>query len=548
MSEIVFVSDFFLNECLGGAEKCNDALIGYLSEHHSIEKVKSANITTEFLSKRKDKFFIVANFFLLPPEARKYLSNNIEYIIYEHDHKYLSTNNPLLYKNFLAPENHIINKEFYKSAKNVICQSKLHASVIHRNLMLDNIINAGANFWSREDLNFLESCIDTKKVVEYACMDTPNRNKGTHKALDFCNKNNFKLTPIPPMSYTNFIKRLASVQKFIFFPQWIESYSRVAIEARILGCKLLTNKLLGVASEEYFKLTGRDLLQKIKENNLTLLTKINRLIEGRKVVSNFSPQEIPKITISCSVYDGDKYIAHFLEDIVKQTIFDKCELIIVNANSPGEEEKIILEYCEKYDNIKYHRLDYRATTTEVVNMVIDELSTGEFITIGNIDDRRKHTCLETQAKHLLYNKNIDLVYGDCLQTKGINETFDYNTSDGTLYEHSKNQFSRENMIKCLPGPMPMWRSQIHQEIGLFSHNYNYANDWDMWLRMVDAGRKFMKIDETLGLYLFNDEGRSTSKKHFKKKIKEESKLFFSYKHIFGEKNFNLFKEYFSQGA
>jgi len=96
--------------------------------------------------------------------------------------------------------------------------------------------------------------------------------------------------------------------------------------------------------------------------------------------------------------------------------------------------------------------------------------------------------------------------------------------------------------------MPMWRKSIHKEVGLFSDEYNYANDWDMWLRMVDSGKSFMKINETLGLYLFNEDGRSTSKKHFKKKIKEESRLFFSYKHIFGEKNFNLFKDYFSQGV
>ena len=548
MSKIVFVSDFFLEECLGGAEKCNDALINYLAENHSIEKKKSIEITTQFLSKRKDHFFIVANFFFLSAEAKQYLSNNIKYIIYEHDHKYLLTNNPLLYKNFIAPENYVTNKQFYKGAKNVICQSKLHASIVHRNLLLDNIINAGANFWSREDLNFLESCMNTKKDIEYACMDTPNKNKGTHKAIAYCGKNNLALTPIPFMSYTNFIKKLAAVDKFIFLPQWVESYSRVAVEARILGCKLLTNKLLGVASEEYFNLTGRDLLQKIEENNSVLLKKINMLIKGQKVKSNFTFEKIPKITISCSVYDGDKYIAHFLDDITKQTIFDKCELIIVNANSPGDEEKVILEYCEKYDNIKYHKLDYRATTTEVINMVIDKLSTGEFITVGNIDDRRKYNCLEIQAKHLLYNKDIDLVYGDCLQTKGVNETFNRNTSDGALYEHSEYEFSRENMIKCLPGPMPMWRKSIHKEVGLFSDEYNYANDWDMWLRMVDSGKSFMKINETLGLYLFNEDGRSTSKKHFKKKIKEESRLFFSYKHIFGEKNFNLFKDYFSQGV
>ena len=50
------------------------------------------------------------------------------------------------------------------------------------------------------------------------------------------------------------------------------------------------------------------------------------------------------------MYDGDEFIEPFLEDITSQTIFDNCELILINANSPGNEEKIINKpkyiYCK----------------------------------------------------------------------------------------------------------------------------------------------------------------------------------------------------------
>jgi hypothetical protein len=548
MNKIIFISDYFIDEILGGAEKCNDALIQYLSKDFSVKKIKSRFVNAPFILENKDSFFIVANFFELSEDIKKQLQQNCNYIIYEHDHKYISTNNPIFFKNFLAPEKYIINKEFFSNANNVICQSKLHAETLYKNLVINNIINAGGNFWSQEDLIILQKNINSKKQIEYASMQTDNKNKGMNKAILFAKSKKFDLSLIPLTRYENFIETLAKVENFVFFPQWMESYSRVAIEARILNCKMITNRLLGAASEDYFKLTGQDLLDKIKQNNFALIDKIKSIINGEPVHSGFEPKSIPKITISCSVYDGDKYISHFLEDIVRQTIFDKCELIVVNANSPGNEEEIILEYCNKYPNIQYHKLDYRATTTEVINMVISDLATGDFITVGNIDDRRRYDCLEIQAKYLMFNEDIDLIYGDCLQTKKINETFINNSSNGSMYEHSKNKFSKENMIKCLPGPMPMWRKNIHDEIGLFSHEYNYANDWDMWLRMVDSGKKFMKIEESLGLYLFNEEGRSTSVDNFKYKIKEESKLFFQYKHIFGENNFNLYKTYFSQGV
>ena len=67
------------------------------------------------------------------------------------------------------------------------------------------------------------------------------------------------------------------------------------------------------------------------------------------LTSGESKNLIPKISIITSVYNGDEFIESFLEDITEQTIFkDKCELIMVNANSPGNEGEIINKYIEKY--------------------------------------------------------------------------------------------------------------------------------------------------------------------------------------------------------
>lgn len=550
MNKIVFVADVFLNECLGGAERCNEALITKLrSRNFMIEKVKSQDLTPDLIQNEKDSLYIVANFMLLSDSAKESLIHDARYIIYEHDHKYAANNNPAVFKNFMLPSRHIINKEFYRAAQNVICQSNLHAQVLYKNLLLDNIINAGGNFWSDQDIETLEQNLEKNKKYQYSAYATSNKNKGFIHAIKYCENQNVNLNKIRDCSYEQFIEKLAQTENFVFFPQWLESYSRLAVEAKIVGCKIITNRLLGVSSEEYFKLSGNDLLEKIKHNNNILLDKIQKVISGNKVIDhNFEKKEIPKITVSCSLYKGEKYIRHFLEDMVNQTIFDKCELIIVNANSPENEEEIIFEYMKKYDNIKYHKLDYVATTTEVINSVISEHATGEYITTGNVDDRRKKDCLEVQAKTLMFNDNVGLVYADCYETKTDNQTFEEVGDSCQRYEHSLLEFSRENMIKCLPGPMPMWKTSLHDKVGLFSDKYQYANDWDMWLRMVRTGAEFKKIPEVLGLYLFNDKGRSTDKDNFKDKIKEENEIFLNNRDIIGERNYIMYKDYFAQGS
>ena len=54
-------------------------------------------------------------------------------------------------------------------------------------------------------------------------------------------------------------------------------------------------------------------------------------------MNNMKPTEL-KVLLD----DADEFIEPYLEDITRQTIFkDKCELILINANSPGNEEPII---------------------------------------------------------------------------------------------------------------------------------------------------------------------------------------------------------------
>ena len=135
-----------------------------------------------------------------------------------------------------------------------------------------------------------------------------------------------------------------------------------------------------------------------------------------------------------------------------------------------------------------------------------------------------------------------MTYGDVLITNKDNETFDNNSSNGQMFEHSKLSFSRENMIKCLPGPMPLWSIDIHEQCGFFDDkDCNYADDWEMWLRAVSVGHRFKRVDETVGLVLSG--GRS--QQGHEEQRKEEAKIFYQYSHVFGQ-NFHKFKSYFSQ--
>ena len=252
-------------------------------------------------------------------------------------------------------------------------------------------------------------------------------------------------------------------------------------------------------------------------------------VYGEKV-KQVATSELPKISLITSVYDGDEYIRPFLEDITRQTIFqEKCELILINANSPGNEDEVINEYLEKYpDNIVYHKLEEDPGIYGVWNMGV-EMATGEFLTNANLDDRKAPHALEAHARALYADPSVDLVYGDMLITDKGNETWENNTSNGRAYNMP--EFSVESLkMVNMPHAAPMWRKSVHEKHGLFNEKYRSAGDWEMWLRAAHGGSVFKKLQVApVGLYYFNPGGISTNPDNFSWKRKEEEEIYETYK-------------------
>ena len=276
--------------------------------------------------------------------------------------------------------------------------------------------------------------------------------------------------------------------------------------------------------------------KKLKEHVATefeqskMFEKMTDAILGPKR-KKLSAEELPKISIITSVYDGDEHIEGFMEDITNQTIFEtNCELILVDANSPGNEKKVIDKYIKKFpENIKYFKLDEDPGIYGTWNFAIEK-STGDFLTNANLDDRKSPESLEIHATELVQDPAVDLVYSDSFVTQTPNETYDNNTSNGKRYNFE--QFSVEGMLRANhPHNNPMWRKTIHDKNGMFDDKFKSAGDWEMWLRSATNGSVFKKVPEVLGLYYFNPKGISTNIENQQWKQQEEMEIFSKYKSI-----------------
>jgi hypothetical protein len=79
--------------------------------------------------------------------------------------------------------------------------------------------------------------------------------------------------------YVKFLLSLSLCETFIFFPQVLETFSRVCAEAKMLDCEVITTpKLVGFFSEDFSSLSGAPLIDKISDNVGTALIKFEEVI------------------------------------------------------------------------------------------------------------------------------------------------------------------------------------------------------------------------------------------------------------------------------
>lgn len=256
----VFVADFFASQILGGGELNNDELIKILKNlGHEVVSINSHLVDLEFIERNKNNNFIIANFTNLQPECIHSLYDK-KYVIYEHDHKYLKTRDPSQFENYLAPQEQIINYEFYLKAAKVFCQSIFHKEIVEKNLNIDNIVSLGGNLWSKASLELMREISKSDKKSSYAIMMSPIEHKNTKDAISYCQHKDIEYRLIKSDSYERFLNMIGEHKALVFFPKTPETLSRIVVESRMMGLGVVTNKRVGAIYEDWYSLKGEELI------------------------------------------------------------------------------------------------------------------------------------------------------------------------------------------------------------------------------------------------------------------------------------------------
>ena len=335
MKNVVFLADFYTDTIRGGAEIVNDILISGLEKRGcDVVKLKTYETSLDELNKYKDHIFIVGNFVLLDKKLLQHLQT-FNYIIFEHDHKYLKTRDPSPFKDYRAPVDQIINQSFYRNAMKVLCQSAVHAKVVSQNLGIE-AVNLGCSMWSEEEIEILRKHHGKDKKEVCAIVQSNNKVKGTEQAVSFCEMKGISYESIGSLNYEEFISQLASYESIAFFSQVLESFCRLILEARMLDCKIYTNGNNGCTTEPWFKkMKGLELIDFVENAREQIIDTITEFLSQ---VGTPSPQKSDNadITVILNSYRRPYNLKMQVEALRNQTIKPKQIWLWVNSHDDNE--------------------------------------------------------------------------------------------------------------------------------------------------------------------------------------------------------------------
>ena len=211
-----------------------------------------------------------------------------------------------------------------------------------------------------------------------------------------------------------------------------------------------------------------------------------------------------KISILTSYYKNIKCLSYFLNNLNKQTIFDKIEIIIDHNKPTKQEIKLIKKFQQQYPNKLVHLISKKVVPYGVsINRCI-KASRGSYLAIWNIDDARTPNSLELQY-NAIKNKKVSFVYGNF---KKVKELGSISGEEVDVGRYDKNEL----LISMIIGPFFMFRKNICNKIGYYDEQLISGSDFDFAIKMalVSKGKKILN---NLGYYLDVGTGLSTTKKN-----------------------------------
>lgn len=272
--DVIFVSDMFIEDYVGGAELTTEAIIQ--SSPLKICKLHSKDVTIDIISKAANRYWLFGNFAQLKFDLIPTIIGNLRYSIIEYDYKYCLYRSPEKHQEHTKQPcdchqqmNGKVVSAFFYGADHIFWMSEaqmqkyVYTAQFHFLLEKENIVLSSV--FSNETLAYIQHLHDKNsgdRDNRWIVLGSNSWVKGASTAEQWCKDNHKEYEVVWNVPYKELLEKLSKSRGFVYLPVGADTCPRMVIEAKLLGCEIVINDNVQHGKESWF---DTDDLQQIYE-------------------------------------------------------------------------------------------------------------------------------------------------------------------------------------------------------------------------------------------------------------------------------------------
>lgn len=312
-ADIIFVSDMFVDDYVGGAELTSEALIKSSGEL-KVQKLHAKLITMDTLEAGVGKYWIFGNFSSMNPNLIPSIVANMDYSILEYDYKFCQ------YRS--------IEKHKYDTQYPCDCHEQIHGK------LMSTFFHGSKSIWFMSEeqesrylerfpflaenqrtilssvfsedffamIRALDEATSEQERKGWVVLGSDSWIKGAEDAVQHCIDNNLDYEVVWGLPHGELLAKLAVSEGFVYLPRGGDTCPRMVIEAKALGCELVLNDDVQHAKEIWFTGSREDMM-------MYLYGARERFWRGIKANMNYNPSISGYVTVLNAKSMGYPYTA-----------------------------------------------------------------------------------------------------------------------------------------------------------------------------------------------------------------------------------------------
>jgi glycosyltransferase involved in cell wall biosynthesis len=200
--------------------------------------------------------------------------------------------------------------------------------------------------------------------------------------------------------------------------------------------------------------------------------------------------KLSRASIIIPTHNRSKLLQLAVESVLAQT-YPAVETIVVDDGSTDDTEAVMRQYSGRIVYVRQDNQGVAAARSAGVRV-----ASGEYLNFLDDDDFFMPTKIERQVQILNSRPEVGLVHCRFYHVDGNGNRLG---KAGILPE---GEVLKELVHGCFVwSGAPLIRRQCLDQVGLFDEEtWSASEDWDMWLRIAQAGYPFACVQEPLGAY------------------------------------------------